>query len=61
MLEWPQPLAVGGHEPLTPQEWWTLVAVCVGLVTFAGIASGLTLGLMSLDAVDMEVSRRSCM
>jgi metal transporter CNNM len=45
----------GGGVPLTPGQWWTLAGVCAALVVFAGVASGLTLGLMSLDAVDMEV------
>jgi len=40
---------------MPPGEWWALAGVCVGLVVFAGVASGLTLGLMSLDQVDMEV------
>ncbi len=30
-----------------------------GLVLFAGLMSGLTLGLMSLDVVELEVLRRS--
>lgn len=54
MMEWLQQLEK--HSELTPGEWWALVGVCCGLVAFAGLASGLTLGLMSLDAVDMEVS-----
>jgi hypothetical protein len=48
-----------GEHALTPAEWWTLVGVCVVLVCFAGLVSGLTLGLMSLDAVEMEVLKRS--
>ncbi|KAI8471248.1 MAG: hypothetical protein J3K34DRAFT_520738 [Monoraphidium minutum] len=59
MAEWLRPLALEKHEPLAPQEWWALVGACCGLVMFAGVASGLTLGLMSLDAVDMEVLKRS--
>lgn len=55
MIEWLQPLQLRNEEPLEPGEWWTLVGVCIALVTFAGLASGLTLGLMSLDVVDMEV------
>ena len=56
MMEWLRPLS-GHKQELLPGEWWTLVAICVGLVTFSGLMSGLTLGLMSLDAVDMEVRR----
>ncbi|GBG00143.1 hypothetical protein Rsub_12834 [Raphidocelis subcapitata] len=48
-----------GHGELTPAQWWTLAGVCALLVVFAGTASGLTLGLMSLDSVDMEVLKRS--
>lgn len=33
--------------------------LCAGLVAFSGICSGLTLGLLSLDHVDLEVLRRS--
>ena len=58
MSEWLQPLRMEKHAPLEPGEWWALVGVCVALVTFAGLASGLTLGLMSLDAVDREVRGR---
>jgi metal transporter CNNM len=49
----------GGEAPLSPGEWWALAGICFLLVAFAGLASGLTLGLMSLDAVDVEVLRRS--
>lgn len=48
-----------GDRALTPAEWWTLAGACVVLVCFAGMVSGLTLGLMSLDAVEMEVLKRS--
>lgn len=33
--------------------------IIVGLVLFAGLMSGLTLGLMSLGLVDLEVLMRS--
>lgn len=33
--------------------------LCTGLVLFSGICSGLTLGLLSLDRVDLEVLKRS--
>lgn len=36
-----------------------LIMIGVGLVLLAGLMSGLTLGLMSLDLVDLEVLRRS--
>ncbi|KAG0472641.1 hypothetical protein HPP92_014498 [Vanilla planifolia] len=39
--------------------FWIYLAVCVGLVMFAGLMSGLTLGLMSLSLVDLEVIAKS--
>uniref|UniRef100_A0A0E0K865 CNNM transmembrane domain-containing protein n=1 Tax=Oryza punctata TaxID=4537 RepID=A0A0E0K865_ORYPU len=35
--------------------FWVYLMSCVGLVMFAGLMSGLTLGLMSLSLVDLEV------
>ena len=35
--------------------FWVYLMSCVGLVVFAGLMSGLTLGLMSLSLVDLEV------
>ena len=34
--------------------------VCICLVLVGGVMSGLTLGLMSLDVVDLEVSPSAC-
>lgn len=40
--------------------WWFIYAgVCAFLVLFAGLMSGLTLGLMSLSLVDLEILKRS--
>jgi metal transporter CNNM len=39
--------------------WWFYFATAIILVLFAGLMSGLTLGLMSLDVIDLEVLRRS--
>eukprot|EP00249_Psilotum_nudum_P021586 c28162_g1_i1 orf=229-1662(-) len=39
--------------------WWADVGISVCLVLFGGTMSGLTLGLMSLDLVEMEVLKRS--
>ncbi|GAB4843470.1 DUF21 domain-containing protein At4g14240 [Ancistrocladus abbreviatus] len=40
--------------------WWFIYAgICCFLVLFAGIMSGLTLGLMSLSLVDLEILKRS--
>lgn len=41
------------------EEFWFFLLVGAGLVLFAGLMSGLTLGLMSLDALDLEVFLRS--
>ncbi|CAN1158614.1 DUF21 domain-containing protein At5g52790 [Linum perenne] len=35
--------------------FWGYLVVCIALVAFAGLMSGLTLGLMSLSLVDLEV------
>uniref|UniRef100_A0A0C9RX85 TSA: Wollemia nobilis Ref_Wollemi_Transcript_6952_2103 transcribed RNA sequence n=1 Tax=Wollemia nobilis TaxID=56998 RepID=A0A0C9RX85_9CONI len=39
--------------------WWADAGISAVLVIFAGIMSGLTLGLMSLGLVDLEVLQRS--
>jgi metal transporter CNNM len=39
--------------------WWAYAGVSALLVLFAGIMSGLTLGLMSLGIVDLEILLRS--
>lgn len=36
-----------------------LTALCVALVLFAGLMSGLTLGLLGMDVIDLEVLKRS--
>lgn len=41
--------------PLPEYLFILYTAVSVWLVLIAGLMSGLTLGLMSLDAIDMEV------
>ncbi|CAN6296736.1 unnamed protein product [Urochloa humidicola] len=43
------------HEACCGTKFWVYLTACVGLVMFAGIMSGLTLGLMSLSLVDLEV------
>ena len=35
--------------------WWLCCAISIFLVAFAGIMSGLTLGLMSMSPVDLDV------
>eukprot|EP00850_Spirogloea_muscicola_P019578 SM000194S04814 [mRNA] locus=s194:18458:22727:- [translate_table: standard] len=54
--------ALGGHAsdvPYGSPTWWLYFAVSGALVVFAGLMSGLTLGLMSLGLVDLEVLQRS--
>lgn len=36
-------------------EFYEYVGICVALVCFAGIFSGLTLGLLSLDTLNLQV------
>ncbi|XP_048131001.1 DUF21 domain-containing protein At1g47330-like isoform X2 [Rhodamnia argentea] len=40
-------------------RFWLYVMVIIGLVSFAGLMAGLTLGLMSLGLVDLEVLMKS--
>ncbi|KAM0821731.1 hypothetical protein ACQ4PT_052959 [Festuca glaucescens] len=40
-------------------SWWAYAGISCFLVLFAGIMSGLTLGLMSLGIVDLEILLRS--
>ncbi|KAG0625982.1 hypothetical protein M758_2G093500 [Ceratodon purpureus] len=46
------------EEPGTP-TFYLYIAIIIGLVLFAGLMSGLTLGLMSLSLVDLEVLQKS--
>ncbi|KAA8539964.1 hypothetical protein F0562_026656 [Nyssa sinensis] len=41
--------------PCCEPMFWVYLLICVALVAFAGLMSGLTLGLMSLSLVDLEV------
>ncbi|RQP02393.1 hypothetical protein POPTR_017G147900v4 [Populus trichocarpa] len=41
--------------PCCEPMFWTYLIICMALVSFAGLMSGLTLGLMSLTVVDLEV------
>ncbi|XP_031737968.1 DUF21 domain-containing protein At5g52790 isoform X2 [Cucumis sativus] len=45
--------------PCCEPRFWMYLLICVGLVAFAGLMSGLTLGLMSLSLVDLEVLVKS--
>ncbi|XP_009389320.2 DUF21 domain-containing protein At1g47330 isoform X6 [Musa acuminata AAA Group] len=47
--------SAGSDQPCCSAMFWVYLMICVGLVMFAGIMSGLTLGLMSLSLVDLEV------
>ncbi|XP_030530602.1 DUF21 domain-containing protein At2g14520-like [Rhodamnia argentea] len=41
--------------PCCESMFWVYLLVCISLVCFAGLMSGLTLGLMSLSLVDLEI------
>lgn len=43
------------EEPMPEWLFWTYAGISAALVTMAGLMSGLTLGLMSLDEIDLEV------
>lgn len=44
---------------LSPAQRLTFTAISIWLVIFAGMMSGLTLGLCSMDLVELEVLKRS--
>ncbi|XP_051183530.1 DUF21 domain-containing protein At5g52790 isoform X3 [Lolium perenne] len=46
---------MSSHESCCGTMFWVYLMSCAGLVMFAGLMSGLTLGLMSLSIVDLEV------
>lgn len=45
--------------PCCATKFWLYLLIVIGLVTFAGLMAGLTLGLMSLGLVDLEVLIKS--
>jgi hypothetical protein len=47
--------AMSSQEACCGTMFWVYLMSCAGLVMFAGLMSGLTLGLMSLSIVDLEV------
>ncbi|KAJ8540994.1 hypothetical protein K7X08_001810 [Anisodus acutangulus] len=50
---------MGADVPRCGTEIFVLILVVIGLVLFAGLMAGLTLGLMSLGLVDLEVLSKS--
>lgn len=50
---------VGEDIPVGSLWWWVYAGTSCFLVLFAGIMSGLTLGLMSLGLVELEILQRS--
>eukprot|EP00878_Enallax_costatus_P035533 GHUV01039677.1.p1 GENE.GHUV01039677.1~~GHUV01039677.1.p1 ORF type:complete len:102 (-),score=26.88 GHUV01039677.1:370-675(-) len=56
-------LDLNGHSDeehnLSPSQRVAFLVTSVGLVMMAGLMSGLTLGLMSMDLVELEVLKRS--
>jgi hypothetical protein len=58
-VEWLRDLAPPNrHDEMPPWLAWTYAVVSGCLVLVAGLASGLTLALMSMSEVDMEVGRQ---
>lgn len=51
--------AEAGHLPFGSMWWIIYAGISFLMVIFAGIMSGLTLGLMSLSLVDLEILQRS--
>jgi hypothetical protein len=54
-MKWLSSFQGDGDDDLDDFTTALFVAAAVGLVLLAGLMSGLTLGLMSLDKVDLEV------
>ncbi|VFQ65727.1 unnamed protein product [Cuscuta campestris] len=50
---------MSAEESCCTAKFSVYVLVCIGLVAFAGLMAGLTLGLMSLGLVDLEVLSKS--
>ena len=50
---------MGSDVPCCESKFFLYVLVIAGLVAFAGLMAGLTLGLMSLGLVDLEVLMKS--
>ncbi|CAM6103593.1 unnamed protein product [Calypogeia fissa] len=50
---------MASHTVCCGVNFWIYILIIVGLVAFAGLMSGLTLGLMSLGLVDLEVLMKS--
>eukprot|EP00753_Platysulcus_tardus_P011914 PLAT3323.19.p1 GENE.PLAT3323.19~~PLAT3323.19.p1 ORF type:complete len:495 (+),score=183.70 PLAT3323.19:27-1487(+) len=40
-------------------EFWELVGICLGLVLLAGLMSGLTVGLLSIDPLNLDIYLRA--
>lgn len=51
--------SVGDPIDFNTPWWWISAGISAFLVLFAGIMSGLTLGLMSLGLMDLEVLQQS--
>ena len=50
---------MSAHTACCGVNFWIYILVIFALVCFAGMMSGLTLGLMSLGLMDLEVLRQS--
>ncbi|KAL9240778.1 hypothetical protein vseg_014958 [Gypsophila vaccaria] len=53
------PGGLGSEIEFGTATWFVYATLCCVLVLFAGLMSGLTLGLMSLSVVDLEILQRS--
>lgn len=42
-------------EVLSPSDFWFDLTICIGLVCFAGIAAGCTMGILSLDHLTLNL------
>jgi metal transporter CNNM len=51
-------MACDVHEALTPAQAAGYALIVVALLCLSGMAAGLTLGLLSLDRLDLEVLKR---
>lgn len=54
----------GGHHheeviPFGTGLWWTYFSIVMGLTCFAGVCSGLTVGMLSIDKMELEMMMKN--
>lgn len=54
-----QVLSGSSHPKAGSFDWWCIIAAAVCMVLFAGLMSGLTIGLLSFQPMDLEIIERS--